>query len=456
LQVLTTLAHDWRVVELDSRFAVTSDGVYIAYQAAGAGPIDLVWQPDWPGNIDMEWEVPAVSTLLGACLSFARVVLHDHRGVGLSSRNVAIPNLETRVGDLSYVLDAVGSEHPTLVGVGASGSVNALLAGTKPNRIAGLVWIDPAPRYTWADDNPWGRTPEQISTELRHLELWGSSDYGRAFAAFEASIGNPIPEADVDPISKASRNACTPDVARALHDMWIETDVRDVLSAIQVPTLILAHEDLGEVDRAKDVAARIPGSHLVEISGEGFTSPTMEAMAEEIRRFVGAARTTVEVDTLLSTVLFTDIVGSTERAATLGDRRWSDVVERHHARVREALARWHGTEQDTAGDGFFATFEGPARAIRCAHEIIENVRPLGLEIRAGVHTGECRIIDGKVGGIAVVTGARVAHTAGPSEVRVSQTVKDLVAGSGLTFDDAGEHDLKGVPGRWRLYVVPDV
>jgi class 3 adenylate cyclase len=181
----------------------------------------------------------------------------------------------------------------------------------------------------------------------------------------------------------------------------------------------------------------------------------MEAMAEEIRRFVGAARPPVEVDTVLSTVLFTDIVGSTDRSAGMGDRRWSELLERHHTVVRASLARWHGAEQDTAGDGFFATFEGPARAIRCAHEIVEGVRSLGLEIRAGVHTGECRLIDGKVGGLAVSTGARVASTAGPSEVRVSQTVKDLVAGSGLTFADAGEYELKGVPGRWRLYVVPD-
>ena len=444
------------MTEVESRYAVTWDDVYLAYQTTGAGPVDLVWQPDWPGNIDMEWEVPAVRTLLIALASFARVILHDHRGVGLSSRNVRIPNLETRVADLLVVLDAAQSQRPTLVGVGASGAVNALLAATRPERVAGLVWIDPAPRYAWAEDNPWGRTEEEMKTEFRDLQFWGSSEYGRAFADFEASIGNPIPESDVKSIAKASRNACTPDVARELSAMWAETDVRDVLSTINVPTLVLAHIELDAVDRAQDVVGRMPGAKFVEISGEGFTPPTMEAMAEEIRRFVGAARAPVEVDTLLSTVLFTDIVGSTERQAALGDRGWSELVEGHHARVREALGRWHGTEQDTAGDGFFATFEGPARAIRCAHEIIESLRPLGIEIRAGVHTGESRMIDGKLGGIVVSTGARVAATAGPSEVRVSQTVKDLVAGSGLTFEDAGEHALKGVPGTWRLYVVPDV
>jgi class 3 adenylate cyclase len=238
--------------------------------------------------------------------------------------------------------------------------------------------------------------------------------------------------------------------------MWADTDVREVLPAIQIQTLIVSMSGLDEVDRGRDIAARIPQAEFVELAGEGWTRATAETYAEEVRRFVGAARSPVDVDSALSTVLFTDIVGSTERQAALGDRAWSDLVESHHNRVRNALERWHGVEQDTAGDGFYATFDGPARAIRCAHEIVESVQELGIETRAGVHTGECRVIDGKVGGIAVATGARVAATAAPSEVRVSQTVKDLVAGSGLTFDDAGEHELKGVPGRWRLYVVPDI
>jgi class 3 adenylate cyclase len=247
-------------------------------------------------------------------------------------------------------------------------------------------------------------------------------------------------------------------VAIELARMWADTDVRDVLPAIQIPTLIVSMSEpgLGEVGRGKDIAARIPEAEFVEIPGDGWTRASAERYAEELRRFVGAGRSPIDVDSLLSTVLFTDIVGSTDRQATLGDRAWSDLVESHHNRVRGALERWHGVEQDTAGDGFYATFEGPARAIRCAHEIVESVQELGIEIRAGVHTGECRVIDGKVGGIAVTTGARVAATAAPSEVRVSQTVKDLVAGSGLTFDDAGEHELKGVPGRWRLYIVPDI
>ena len=441
---------------LETSYAKAADGTYIAYQITGRGSVDVVWQPDWPGNIDMEWEFPVLKSFLDGIASFARLIRHDHRGVGLSSRNVPIPNLETRVSDLLTVLDASKAPRPVLVGTGTSGSVHALLAATRPERAGALVWFDGAPRYAWAPDNPWGRRPQEIEAELVDLETWGTEGYGQAFADYQASLGNVIPDSDIHSLSMASRNTCTPDVAIELARMWADTDVRDVLPAIQIQTLVVSMSGAGEVDRGKDIAARIPQAEFVEIPGEGWTRATAETYAKELRRFVGAARSPVDVDSLLSTVLFTDIVGSTERQAAFGDRAWSDLLESHHHRVRNALERWHGVEQDTAGDGFYATFEGPARAIRCAHEIVESVQELGIEIRAGVHTGECRVIDGKVAGIAVATGARVAATAAPSEVRVSQTVKDLVAGSGLTFNDAGEHELKGVPGRWRLYIVPDI
>jgi class 3 adenylate cyclase len=443
-----------RVKDLKTRYARTPDGLYIAYQTVGDGPIDLVWQPDWPGNIDMEWEFPVLRTLFTTLMSFGRVILHDHRGVGLSSRNVAMPDLETRVSDLLLVLDSVGARRPVLVGTSASGAVHVLLAATRPERVSSLVWMDGVARYAWAPDNPWGRRQDDIEAELSDLLAWGTEEYGRQFAEYEEAVGNPVPQADIEMFSKASRNACTPDVAIELAEMWAATDVREVLSMIQVPTLILAFSGLPDADRSRDIAARIPDAELVEIEGHGYTQDGMAVYAEEIRRFVGAARSPAEVDSVLSTVLFTDIVGSTERAASVGDRRWGELVEGHHARVRDALERWHGIEQDTAGDGFFASFDGPARAIRCAHEIVASVRDLEIEIRAGVHTGECRLVDGKVSGLAVAIGARIAATAAPSEVRVSQTVKDLVAGSGLTLADAGEHELKGVPGRWRLYVAP--
>lgn len=440
----------------DTHYVLTPDGVYLAHQTVGEGPVDVVVQIDWPGNIDVTWEFPVMRALLTNLATFSRVILHDHRGIGLSSRDVPIPTLETRVSDLGLILDALGSEHPTLVGTAASGAVNAVFAATRPERTGAIAWIDPVARYRWAPDNPWGRPQEELEAELRDLELWGTDAYGRAFAEYEAAIGNPIPEEDAAVFARASRNACTPDVARELSMMWADTDVRDVLATIQVPTLILSHVDLGERDRAADVATRIAGAELVEIRGLGYSSETMETAAAEISRFIGVARPPTDLDTVLATVLFTDIVGSTERAAALGDRRWAELVEQHHERVRAALERWHGTERDTAGDGFYATFEGPARAIRCAHEIVERVRELGIEVRVGIHTGECRMIDRTVGGITVAIGARIAATAGPSEVRTSRTVKDLVAGSGLAFADAGEHDLKGVPGRWQLFLVPNV
>jgi class 3 adenylate cyclase len=255
-------------------------------------------------------------------------------------------------------------------------------------------------------------------------------------------------------MAKASRNACTPDVARSLAEIWYETDVRDVLPSVKVPTLIVAGSDQPrDRERSAYVASLIPGAETALFPGNVLSEENTRAIADTMRRFIGVGRSATELDTVLSTVLFTDIVGSTERQAQIGDHAWKELVQRHHAVVRAALQRWRGVENDTAGDGFYATFDGPARAIRCGLEIAERVRVLGLEVRAGVHTGECELVDGKHAGITVSIGARVATLAGPSELLVSQTVKDLVAGSGLAFEDAGEHELKGVPDRWRIYRV---
>jgi class 3 adenylate cyclase len=419
----------------EMHYAMTADGVYLAYQIAGDGPVDLVWQPDWPGNIDMEWEFSSTRSLLTTLASFARLVLHDHRGVGLSSRNVSIPNLETRVADLLCVLDAVGSNRPVVVGGMASGATNALLAATRPERVAALVWLEPIARTSWAPDNPWGRTADELSEQLSNLRLWGTTAYAQAFAHEQATIGNTIPASDADLYAKASRNACTPDVAIDLQTMWAETDVRSVLPAIPVPALCIAQTDLGAADRARAAAALIPDAGLEEVPGPPWTSVTSVAIAEEIRRFVGAERPPIELDAILATVLFTDIVGSTSSQTRLGDHGWKSLLEQHYAIVRQALERWGGVENDTAGDGVYATFDGPARAIRCALEISRRTREMGVEVRAGIHTGECEVIDGKIGGITVSIGARVAALAGPSEVLVSQTVRDLVAGSRLTFED---------------------
>ena len=344
-------------------------------------------------------------------------------------------------------------------GIFESGAPNALLAATRPELVHSIVWTEPNPRFAWAPDWPWGRTSRDMERELEDLELWGTIGYGRAFVADEASRGNELSDGLENGsfaawMAKASRNACTPDVARALAQIWYETDIRALLPSIQVPTLIQVKADSPEdTPRARHVASLIPGAELQEMPAGSWTEEDMRVSADGIRRFVGAERPPLELDTILSTVLFTDIVGSTQMQAALGDHGWKELIEQHHAIVRGSLVRWHGVENDTAGDGFYATFDGPARAIRCAQEVGERVRDLGIEIRAGVHTGECELIDGKVGGLAVTIGSRVAATAGPSEVRISQTVKDLVAGSGLTFEDAGEHELKGVPDRWRLYRV---
>jgi len=323
--------------------------------------------------------------------------------------------------------------------------------------VQSMVWLEPNPRCAWAPDYPWGRKPEDLEAELRYLELWGSLAYGRAFVQEEASRENVLPDYEAALMAKASRNACTPDVARDLAKIWYETDVRGVCSAVQVPTLILAWPDRGKnyFDRANYVSSLIPGAELHVLPGEAWTQQDARSSAEEVRRFVGVERSPTELDTILSTVMFTDIVGSTEKQASVGDHGWKQLVERHHEVIRDELGRWHGAEIDTSGDGFYATFEGPARAIRCAQEIVSRVRDLGIQIRAGVHTGECQLINDKVGGITVSIGARVASKAGPSEVLISQTVKDLVAGSGLTFDEAGEYELKGVPDTWRLYRVVD-
>jgi class 3 adenylate cyclase/pimeloyl-ACP methyl ester carboxylesterase len=439
----------------ETGYAMTAEGVYLAFQVVGEGPIDILYQPDWPGNIDLEWEWPAFAAFLEGMGAYARVIMHEHRGVGLSSRNVPIPNLETRVGDAITVLDTVGSAKAILTGYLAAGAVNALLAVTRPERTSALVWLDPIPRTAWAPDNPWGRTAEEFRAEESGLRSWGTLDYGRSFATSEALHGSPLAEGEEALMAKGSRNACTPDVALDLARMWEETDVRSILPTIATPTLLLAQTATGEVERARHFAALIPGAEFREIPGEAWTVPTMKSVVDEIRRFVGVERPPVELDTVLATVLFTDIVESSATQTRLGDAGWKSLVEQHHAIVRESLARWQGVENDTAGDGFYATFDGPARAVRCAIEIGNRVRELGVTIRAGVHTGECTVIDGKVGGVAVTIGSRVAATAGPSQVLVSQTVKDLVAGSRLTLTDAGDHELKGIAGRWRLFVALD-
>jgi class 3 adenylate cyclase/pimeloyl-ACP methyl ester carboxylesterase len=436
------------VVELrDTRYARASDGAYIAYQVVGEGPVDMVWQFDWLGNVDTVWGHPAMASWFTGLSEFSRLILHDRRGTGASSRNVDPPNLETRVADLTLVLDAVGSERPVLGGSLEGGAPNVLFAATYPERVHSLVWWYPAPRTRQAPDYPFGMTDEYLERALSEtVKHWGTDSYGYVQWQPDSTDFGPAPW------GMLSRQTATPDVAVQFDRIYNETDVRGAMPSIVAPVLLLAREN--DCEALEYLASLLKHPKIGLFPGaDELKVDEQPAVLQAIRTFIGVPPPQPELDTFLSTVLFTDIVGSTEHQASLGDHRWKSVIERHHAIVRDALGRWRGIESDTAGDGFFATFDGPARAIRCAMEIGQRVHELGIEVRAGVHTGECELMDGKVSGLTVTIGARVAAGAERSEVLVSSTVKDLVAGSGLRFEDAGEHELKGVPDRWHLYRV---
>jgi class 3 adenylate cyclase len=435
-------------------YARPEDGAYIAYRVDGDGPIDIVWQPDWPGQIDMEWQQPFVGSFLRSLSSFGRVITHDHRGVGLSSRDVDLPSLETRVSDLLAVLRATGSRRPVLVGVASSGGVNALFAATHPKIPRAVVWLDPSARYGWASDYPWGRTQEDRELEREFLALWGTAAYEKAWMEEAEARGNPFEGKDFALYAMQTRSACTPDVAARLSDIWYDFDVRDVLTVVQAPTLLLVHEEKkAAVEQAEDIASQMPAAEVRRMPGVAWSAEQLPAWAQQIRDFVGIERPHPSFETVLATVLFTDIVGSTEHEAAIGDAEWRKLRQEHDRVIRAELSRFRGREIKTMGDGFLAAFDGPARAVYCAQAVVQGARALGLEVRAGLHTGEVELDGDDVRGLAVAIGARVGAAAGASEVLVSQTVKDLVAGSGLSFEDTGEHDLKGVPDRWQLYRV---
>jgi pimeloyl-ACP methyl ester carboxylesterase len=437
-------------VEREIRYAI-NDGVHIAYTVVGEGPIDLVYAPGIWSNLDVMWDDPRWARFLDRLASFSRLIVFDMRGVGLSDRGPQPPYLESQMDDMSAVMDAAGSRSAAIFGGARGGAMSILFAATHPERTKALILYAGVARTVRSADHPYGKTAEQQQAFLerfvsemgtgRNLDLQGPSglddpNFRRWWARFE-------------------RLVATPSAFQELAGILTDLDVRAVLPAIQAPTLLLHRvgDQIIPVDQSRYLAATIPDARLVELAGDDHIPflGDRDAIVDEIQEFVTGNRPRPEADRVLSTVLFTDIVGSTERQAELGDRAWKELVLAHHSVVRDALARWRGIENDTAGDGFYATFDGPARAVRCALEVAERVRGLDIEIRAGVHTGECELIDNKCGGIAVSTGARIASLAGPSQVLVSQTVKDLVTGSGLVFLDHGEHSLKGVPGTWRLF-----
>jgi class 3 adenylate cyclase/pimeloyl-ACP methyl ester carboxylesterase len=433
-------------VQPDVRYA-RSGGAAIAYQVVGEGEVDLVYVPDYVSNLVYGWQSPHWRRLYDALGRSFRLILFDKRGTGLSDLGGHYPALETRMEDLHAVLDAAGSERTVLLGSHDGCSLSALYAATYPERARALALFHPAVHPSWDQ--------EDVERDLAGLrERWGTQEYCDELLELTCRT---LLTSDEDRLwfSNWLRVGASPAVATALNRAWAETDLRDLLSAVRVPTLVLYRPGFGEKD-SLEVASLIQGAHALRVTGEDywgiFLSPEIP---EEVERFVAGEAPPEVPDSVLATMLFTDIVGSSRRAAELGDRAWRELLQRHHGLVRRELTRYRGEERDTAGDGFFATFDGPARAIRCGHAIVQGVRELGLEVRAGLHTGECELHEDKVAGLAVVIGARVAAAAEGGEVLVSQTVKDLVAGAGIEFEERGEHELKGVPGEWRLYAAVD-
>jgi len=438
----------------ETRYAASGD-VQVAYQVSGSGPVDLVWAPGTASHLDLDWELPSKVRYIERLSAFSRLIRFDKRGTGLSDRVTEAATLEERTDDIRAVMDGAGSEQAFVFGVSEGANMACLFAATYPQRTRGLLIWGGQARWVRTKDYPWGPTPEEDAAMIDDL-----AEHGVTMTYLTGGgAGAPADAPWLDFLVRYLRAGASPSAFAALERMNSQVDVRDILPTISVPTLVMnATEDsVADVDAARDMASRIPGATFESFPGGHLVfvrDDVMQAVTARIEEFVtGTRRTSGNGDRVLATVLFTDIVGSTEQLARLGDRAWQDLVSEHHAVVRRELDLHRGHEVDTAGDGFFATFDGPGRAIRCARSIVEDVRRLGIEVRAGLHTGEVETIDGKVGGIAVVIGARVAAKAEGSEVLVSQTVKDLVAGSGLSFEDAGEHELKGVPDRWRLYRV---
>jgi class 3 adenylate cyclase len=440
----------------ETRYAKTLDGTHLAYKVLGGGPVDLVYLQPWLSHIEYIWEEPRHERFLARLASFSRLILFDRRGTGMSDPVPMDrpPDMETRMDDARAVMDEVGSERAVVYGASESGGLACLFAATHPDRTVALVVHGSYARYAWAPDYPWGDTREQHEASLALIEqAWGTEAFFRDPEHWPQLVRED--EQLVQWLASLSRNAMSPGAAAAYERMIYEDDVREILSAVQVPTLVL-HREEDDPEQNRYLAEHITGAEYVQLPGREHIPylGDQDSVTREIERFVGSVRDEEAVlDRVLATVLFTDIVNATEAAARLGDRGWREVVERHHRAIRGLLGRYRGTEVDTAGDGFFATFDGPARAIKCASAIVAAMEPLGIEVRAGVHTGEVETIAGKTGGLAVVIGSRIGAAAGPSQVLASQTVKDLTAGSGLGFEEAGEHELKGVPGPWRLYRV---
>jgi class 3 adenylate cyclase len=447
----------------ETRYA-KSGSIAIAYQVAGDGPFDVVFVPDI-SHVELAWTMQNHHGEFPRWLaSFARLIVFDKRGIGMSDRIADRPPLEARMDDVRAVMDAAGSTRAAIVAQLDSVPMSLLFAATYPERVSALVLISGMARVQRAPDHPFGIPEDQLEPAIQTgMRLFFGSRQEAVEIIRDARGDQPSEEELNSDVEYLRRAAGSPNTFRMWSDLAFEADVREVLPAIRVPTLLIHGSEAHwyPIEGARYMAEKIPGARLVELPGQGLILASGAGLArtlDETETFLkeeweAGAWEEPEPERVLATVMFTDIVESSSRAVELGDRAWRDLLQRHHELVRRQLARFRGKEVDTAGDGFLASFDGPARAIRCAGAIVDGVRALGVEVRVGLHTGECELHEGKVAGIAVHTGARVASYAGPSEVLVSSTVKDLVAGSGLAFQDRGSRQLKGLPGRWRLYAV---
>jgi pimeloyl-ACP methyl ester carboxylesterase len=436
----------------ETRYARSGD-VNIAYQVVGDGPLDLVLVPGFVSHLDIDWEEPRSAHALRRLASFARLIRFDKRGTGLSDRSVGLPDLETRMDDVRAVMDAVGSERAALYGYSEGGPMCCLFAATYPDRVSALVlYASYANRCDPDDDYPWAATWEERQTYAAEVErTWGDE-------ADRERMGPDIDEALAGWYLRRARAAASPGAARDLILMNSQIDVRGILPAIAVPTLVLHRVGDGDSrwEEGRYLAERIEGAEFVLLEGNDhlpWSEP--DQILDEIEGFLTGVRRGPDPDRVLATVLFTDLVRSTEKTVEVGDRQWAELIAAHHEVVRRELGRFRGHELDVAGDGFFAAFDGPARAIRCAAAVRSGLARIGLTVRAGVHTGECEQVDGKLAGLGVVIGARISGRAAGGEILVSRTVHDLVAGSGIVFEAREEAELKGVPGLWRLYAVVD-
>jgi pimeloyl-ACP methyl ester carboxylesterase len=438
-----------------TRYAKSSDAS-IAYQVVGDAPLDLVLVLGFATHIELQWESPALARFFERLSSFARLVVFDKRGTGLSDPVAEVPTLEQRTDDIRAVMDAAGSERAALLGISEGGPTSVLFAATHPERVTALVLYGAMGRTTEAPDYPWASPADALRESAAEFiaPFWGQEAQGMV-ELFAPSLADDPDAAEFT--ARMERSAASPAMVQQIFEMFLDIDVRDILPTIRVPTLVL-HRSRDRVVNwraGKEVASRIPNARYVELPGidhlpwAGDSDPVLG----EVEEFLTGARSLPEPDRVLATVMFTDIVGSTQRAAELGDARWRELLGAHQAAVRRELERFRGREVKTLGDGCLATFDGPARAIRCGHAIAQAARSSGLEVRVGLHSGEVELIDHDVGGIAVHIAARLGAIAAAGEVLVSSTVRDLVAGSGIRFEDRGRKRLRGIPDEWRLFAA---